>query len=92
LLYSILFGRSNADMELLKKTYYKMYTDDLVSKVSGEVGGILKKVLLGSLQAAEEELDKSSITKTKLSRTQNPSLSQGKEGLELTRAISSKLL
>jgi len=57
LLYSILCGRSNADMELLKKTYYKMYTDDLVSKVSGEVGGILKKVLLGSLQAAEEELD-----------------------------------
>lgn len=57
LLYSILCGRSNKDMEQLKKTYYKLFTDDLVSKVSGETSGALKKVLLGSLQAAEEEYD-----------------------------------
>jgi len=57
LLYSILCGRSNVDMELLKKTYYKMYTDDLVSKVTGEAAGNLEKALVGSLQAAEEEFD-----------------------------------
>ena len=57
LLSTILCGRSNEDMELLKKTYYKIYSDDLVSIVSGETGGDLKKVLLGSLQAAEEEYD-----------------------------------
>ena len=57
LLYSILCGRSNKDMEQLKKTYYKLFTDDLVSRVTGEVSGALKKVVVGSLQAAEEEYD-----------------------------------
>lgn len=57
LLYSIICGRSNEDMELLKKTYYKLHSDDLTSKIMGEVGGALKKVLLGSLQAAEENFD-----------------------------------
>jgi len=57
MLYSILCGRSNADMELLKKTYYKEYSDDLVSRMSGEVGGDMKKILVSSVQAAEEEFD-----------------------------------
>jgi hypothetical protein len=57
LLYSILCGRSNKDMELLKKTYYKLFTEDLVSNATGEVGGSLQDVLMGSLQAAEEEYD-----------------------------------
>lgn len=57
LLYSILGGRSNKDMELLKKTYYKMYTDDLVSRVSSEAGGDFKKIMLACLQAAEEPFD-----------------------------------
>lgn len=57
MLYSILCGRSNADMELLKKMYYKEYTDDLVSRMSGEVGGDMKKILLACVQAAEEEFD-----------------------------------
>lgn len=57
MMYSILCGRSNADMELLKKTYYKMYTDDLVSRMSGEVGGDMKKILVSAVQAAEEEYD-----------------------------------
>ena len=57
MLYSILCGRSNDDMQLLKKTYYKLYTDDLASKMSGEVGGDMKQILLSSVQAAEEEFD-----------------------------------
>jgi hypothetical protein len=57
MMYSILCGRSNADMELLKKTYYKMYTDDLVSRMAGEVGGDMKKILVSAVQAAEEEFD-----------------------------------
>jgi hypothetical protein len=57
LLYSILCGRSNEDMVLLKKTYYKMFTDDLTAKVSGQVSGDLKKILLSAVQAAEEEFD-----------------------------------
>lgn len=57
MLYSILCGRSNDDMELLKKTYYKEYTDDLVSRMSSEVGGDMKKILVSAVQAAEEEFD-----------------------------------
>lgn len=57
LLYTILCGRSNKDMEQLKKTYYKVFTDDLMAKIVGESGGSLKQVLVGSIQAAEEEYD-----------------------------------
>lgn len=57
LLYSILCGRSNEDMILLKKTYYKLYTDDLTARISGEVGGDLKKILHSAVQAAEEDFD-----------------------------------
>lgn len=57
IMYSILCGRSNADMELLKKTYYKLYGDDLVSRMSSEVSGDMKKILVSSVQAAEEEFD-----------------------------------
>ena len=60
-LYSILCGRSNKDMELLKKTYYKMYTKDLTELISYELGGLLnsdlKKLVSACLQAAEEQFD-----------------------------------
>jgi len=56
MLYSILCGRSNEDMELLKKTYYKLYTDDLVSRMSGEVGGDMKKILLSAVQVRNKAL------------------------------------
>ena len=57
MLYSILCGRSNADMTLLKKTYYKMYSKDLAAAVAGESGGDIKVILTAALQAAEEEFD-----------------------------------
>jgi hypothetical protein len=57
MLYTILCGRSNEDMILLKKTYYKLYTDDLTARVGSEVGGDLKKILTSAQQAAEEEFD-----------------------------------
>ena len=57
-LYSILCGRSNEDMVLLKKTYFKMYTEDLVARMSSEwLSGDLKATLLSSTQAAEEEFN-----------------------------------
>ena len=52
MMYSILCGRSNQDMELLKKAYYKEYTDDLVSRMSSEVGGDMKKILLSAVQVS----------------------------------------
>lgn len=56
-LYSILCGRSNEDMELLKKTYYKTYTKDLTSLILSETGGDLRKLVSSCMQAAEEEFD-----------------------------------
>lgn len=57
LLYTIICGRSNRDIELLKKTFYKIYTEDLTSLVTSECGGTFKKVLVACLQGAEEEWD-----------------------------------
>jgi hypothetical protein len=56
-LYSILCGRSNKDMQLLKKVYYKMYTKDLTSVLRSELGGDLWKLVSACLQAAEEPFD-----------------------------------
>eukprot|EP00557_Chaetoceros_sp_GSL56_P004095 CAMPEP_0176487882 /NCGR_PEP_ID=MMETSP0200_2-20121128/6389_1 /TAXON_ID=947934 /ORGANISM="Chaetoceros sp., Strain GSL56" /LENGTH=341 /DNA_ID=CAMNT_0017884781 /DNA_START=141 /DNA_END=1162 /DNA_ORIENTATION=+ len=56
-LYSILCGRSNKDMQLLKKVYYKMYTKDLTSVLRSELGGDLWKLISACLQAAEEPFD-----------------------------------
>ena len=50
ILYSILCGRSNRDMELLKKTYYKTYTKDLTSLITSEVRGDLRKLLSSCMQ------------------------------------------
>lgn len=65
IMYSILCGRSNDDMELLKKTYYKMYSDDLVTRMAGELGGDMKKILVACVQAAEEEYDEDHHTEDK---------------------------
>ncbi len=65
LLYSILCGRSNDDMILLKKTYYKLFTDDLIARISSEVGGDLKKIIMSAVQAAEEEFDPDYHTRDK---------------------------
>ena len=58
MMYSILCGRSNEDMYLLKKTYYKMFTEDLTARVGGEAGSSdMRAILMAALQAAEEEFD-----------------------------------
>lgn len=57
ILYSILCGRSNKDIDLLKKTYYKKYTKDLMSTIDSESGGDLSKMFCACLQGAEEEFD-----------------------------------
>ncbi len=44
-------------MELLKKTYYKVYTKDLTAKIGGELGGDNWKIASSCLQAAEEPYD-----------------------------------
>lgn len=57
IIYSIICGRSTKDMELLKKTYYKLYTKDLTALLMSEMGGDLEKLVSACLQAAEEDYD-----------------------------------
>jgi hypothetical protein len=57
LLWSVICGRSNEEMELLKKVYFKKYNKDLSILVASELSGVLKKLHLACLQAMEETYD-----------------------------------
>lgn len=63
LLYPIICGRSNEDMNILKKSYYNMYTGDLISRVSSEVSGNLQRILISCLQGVENKFDNDYHTK-----------------------------
>jgi Annexin len=57
LLYSIICGRTNAEMEILKKKYYDVYGKDLGRQLDSELGGHFEKLVFNCLQAAEEKYD-----------------------------------
>lgn len=65
LLYSVICGRSNEEMEILKKAYYKRYSKDLCSLISSELSGDLKQLAMRCLQGMEEKLDPTYHTKCK---------------------------
>lgn len=57
LLWTVICGRSNEEIEILKKTYFKRYNKDLISLVSSELSGDLKKLHMACLQGMEEKYD-----------------------------------
>jgi hypothetical protein len=57
LLHTIICGRSNKDMQILKKKYYQLFSDDLGKVLDSELGGPFEKLVFNCLQAAEEEYD-----------------------------------
>jgi hypothetical protein len=57
IVWSILVGRTNAEVELLKKTYYKKYDKDLGKLLASELHGDMERLIFNCLQAAEEEYD-----------------------------------
>lgn len=57
LLYSVLLGRTNEEMELLKKAYFNKYSKDMADVVSSELSGSLKKLLMACVQGIEEKYD-----------------------------------
>ena len=57
LLWSVICGRSNEEIELLKKVYFRKYNKDLSILVASELSGALKKLHLACLQAMEETYD-----------------------------------
>jgi len=50
----VICGRSNEEIEILKKAYFKKYNKDISFLVASELSGALKKLRLACLQAMEE--------------------------------------
>ena len=57
LLITIICGRTNSEMELLKKTYFNVHTKDLGRKLDSELGGDLEQLIFNVLQADEKDFD-----------------------------------
>eukprot|EP00934_Nitzschia_sp_Nitz4_P002354 Nitzschia sp. Nitz4//scaffold11_size288233//82144//83578//NITZ4_000752-RA/size288233-snap-gene-0.11-mRNA-1//1//CDS//3329534008//2354//frame0 len=57
LLYPIICGRSNQEIDILKKKFYSMYSEDLGVYLTKELGGDFEKLVVNCLQGIEEEFD-----------------------------------
>lgn len=51
-LFPVLVGRTNAEINILKKTYFDVHGRDLAVTLDGELGGDFKKVIMASIQGA----------------------------------------
>uniref|UniRef100_A0A7S1Y2C7 Annexin n=1 Tax=Grammatophora oceanica TaxID=210454 RepID=A0A7S1Y2C7_9STRA len=56
-IYSIICGRTNRELELLKKKYFEIYTKDLGKLMASELHGDMERLIFNCLQAAEQEYD-----------------------------------
>jgi len=77
LLYSVICGRSNAELQILKKTYFTRYNKDLTILVLSEVSGDLKKLLTACLQGMEEKYDPAYHTQSKADEDASTFYSKG---------------
>eukprot|EP00549_Striatella_unipunctata_P023814 CAMPEP_0118715030 /NCGR_PEP_ID=MMETSP0800-20121206/26608_1 /TAXON_ID=210618 ORGANISM="Striatella unipunctata, Strain CCMP2910" /NCGR_SAMPLE_ID=MMETSP0800 /ASSEMBLY_ACC=CAM_ASM_000638 /LENGTH=331 /DNA_ID=CAMNT_0006621073 /DNA_START=33 /DNA_END=1028 /DNA_ORIENTATION=+ len=57
MIYPIVCGRTNNEIDILKKTYFRVYTQDLGRTLDSELGGDFEKLIFTCLQGAEEEYD-----------------------------------
>ena len=57
---TVIAGRSNKEMDHLKKLYFELYTKDLGQVVATEIKRNFEALLLNCLQASEEDYDESS--------------------------------
>ena len=55
--WSIVAGRTNDEMELLKKTYFRMFDKDLGKVLASELHGNMERLCFNCLQAAEQAYD-----------------------------------
>lgn len=56
-IWSILCGRTNKEIQHLKKTYFQMYEKDLSKLLASELHGDMERIIFNCLQAGEEEFD-----------------------------------
>jgi len=68
MLFTILCGRSNKEMELLKKRYFDMHSKDLGRVVDSEIGGDFEKLIVNVMQAVQEEYDPDFHTDEKMAK------------------------
>jgi Annexin len=57
ILFPIVCGRSNKEMEILKKKYFELFTKDLGQVMAGELGGDMEALVLTCMQGSEESFD-----------------------------------
>jgi annexin A7/11 len=66
MLYPIICGRSNKEMQILKKTFFQIHSKDLGQTLDAELGGSFEKVIFNCLQASEEEYDEDYHSESKM--------------------------
>jgi glutamate formiminotransferase len=54
IIWSIICGRTNAEIDILKKSYYSLYTKDLSKLLASELHGDMERLVFTCLQGAEE--------------------------------------
>lgn len=64
-LLQVIMGRTNLEINMLKKTYTQLYSKDLTKVLSGELSGDLKKAVLGVMRAEMAEFNASVHTSAK---------------------------
>ena len=57
IVWSIMCGRTNEEMEILKKTYYQKYDKDMSKMIASELHGDMERLIFNCLQADEEPFD-----------------------------------
>ena len=57
IIYAVLCGRTNEEMEMIKKTYFKLYTKDLGKLMASELHGDMERIVFNCMQAGEEVYD-----------------------------------
>lgn len=57
IVWSIVCGRTNEEIELLKKTYFELYTKDLGKLLAKELTGNMERLVFNCLQAGEVPFD-----------------------------------
>mmetsp|Transcript_28086 Transcript_28086/g.78759 ORF Transcript_28086/g.78759 Transcript_28086/m.78759 type:complete len:336 (+) Transcript_28086:72-1079(+) len=56
-IFAIMCGRTNEEMERIKRVYFRLYTKDLGKRLAGELHGDMERLIFNCLQACEEEFD-----------------------------------
>lgn len=57
IIWSILLGRTNDEIDRLKKTYFSMYSKDLGKLLASELHGTMERLIFTAMQGHEEAYD-----------------------------------